>query len=263
MNKRLKGLIVITVNLFILIVIGGLWMQSIKNQRDKKSQSISIRIISGDSKDQLLETKDIITWFNQFYKKDVRKIPVYALDLKRLEEYVLTQPLVKKADIYVDAKNLLHADVYQRTPLMRIMDVSGDQYYIDEEGYKIPVSSKYSSRVVVATGQLAKIEGSRMKQKEWIYYSGLINIAKSIQRDSFVRSLVEQIDMDENGEFTLIPKVGNEKIFLGSSDMIDDKLERLKLFYKENMGRQGWNVYQLVNLKFKGQVIGKRIQQES
>jgi cell division protein FtsQ len=57
--------------------------------------------------------------------------------------------------------------------------------------------------------------------------------------------------------------VGSEKIFLGGPDMLLDKLDRLKLFYRENMGRQGWNVYKVVNLKFKGQVIGKRIQQES
>lgn len=78
-----------------------------------------------------------------------------------------------------------------------------------------------------------------------------------MKKDTFANSLIEQIYLDENGEFTLIPKIGNERIFLGNSEILEDKLMRLKLFYKENMGRQGWNVYQLVNLKFKGQVIGK------
>ena len=263
MNKRLKGLIVITVNLFILAGIGTLWINSFKRQRIQKPQALSIRILNDDSKEQLLETKDILSWFNVFYKKDIRKIPVYSLNLKELEEYIISQPLVKRADIYLDAKSLLHADIYQRSPLMRIVDINGNQFYLDEEGYKIPVSSKYSCRVLVATGPLARVDGRKLAAEEKLFYSGLINIAKAVSKDSFVRSLIEQIDMDENGEFTMIPKVGNEKIFLGSSEMIEDKLERLKLFYKENMGRQGWNVYQLVNLKFKGQVIGKKIQQES
>jgi cell division protein FtsQ len=263
MNKRMKGLVVITVNLFILMMICGLWMHSIKEQRIQKSQSLQIKIFAGDADEQLLETKDVLSWFHEFYKGDVRKIPTYNLNLKRLEEYILSQSLVRKADIYLDAKNLLHADIYQRSPLMRVLDISGNQYYLDEDGYKIPVSNKYASRVLVATGQLARIEGKRWVAKEKIYYSSLVKIAKAIRNDTFVRSLVEQIDMDGNGEFTLIPKVGNEKIFLGNADLIEDKFERLKLFYKENMGRQGWNVYQLVNLKFKGQVIGKKIQQES
>lgn len=263
MNKRMKGLVVITVNLFILLMICVLWMHSIREQRIQKSQTLQIKIHTVESDEQLLETRDVLVWFNEFYNKDVRKIPTYNLNLKKLEEYILSQSLVRKVDIYLDAKNSLHADIYQRSPLMRVLDISGSQYYLDEDGYRIPVSDKYSSRVLVATGQLAKIQGKRWVAKEKIYYSGLVKIAKAIRRDTFVRSLIEQIDMDGNGEFTLIPKVGKEKIFLGNSDLIEDKFERLKLFYKENMGRQGWNVYQLVNLKFKGQVIGKKIQQES
>ena len=69
--------------------------------------------------------------------------------------------------------------------------------------------------------------------------------------------------VDILNELDIYETISPEKIFLGSAEMIEDKLARLKLFYKENMGRQGWNVYQLVNLKFKGQVIGKKIQQES
>ena len=45
--------------------------------------------------------------------------------------------------------------------------------------------------------------------------------------------------------------------------MIEDKLDRLKLFYSENMGRQGWNVYQTISVKFKGQIVGKKSNQES
>lgn len=263
MNKRLKGLVVIIVNLFILICIGVLWINSIKRQGTQQSENLQIKIFTGESKEQLLERKDILSWFNEFYKKDIRKIPVNTMDLKRLEEYILSQALVKKVDIYLDSKNNVHADVYQRSPLMRIVDSNGDQYFMDEDGYKIPVSNKYSSRILVATGQLAKVDGQKLIPRERVYYAGLINVAKAIRKDSFIRSLIEQVDMDDKGEFTLIPKVGTEKIFLGSCEMIEDKLERLKLFYKENMGRQGWNVYQLVNLKFKGQIIGKRIQQES
>lgn len=263
MNKHVRGLIVISVNLIIVIFICALWLQSIKRQRILHAQSSEIRIHGTNGNQQLLEQKDIIVWLQEFYKKDLRKIPVYSLRLKQLEEYILSQPLVKRADIYMDGKNQLHVDVYQRIPLLRIIDISGNQYYLDEEGYKIPTSSKYASRVMVATGKLAPIEGRRLTSKERIFYSGLISVARAIHQDSFALSLVEQIDLDDKGEFTLIPKIGNEKIFLGGSDLIEDKLDRLKIFYKENMGRQGWNVYQLVNLKFKGQVIGKKLQQES
>ena len=103
----------------------------------------------------------------------------------------------------------------------------------------------------------------KLDKKQQLFYGSLIRIAEAIRADSFANSLVEQIDQDANGEFTLIPKIGNEKILLGGSDMIEDKLDRLKLFYSENMGRQGWNVYQTISVKFKGQIVGKKSNQES
>ncbi len=263
MKKGIKGLIVITVNLIILVVIGMIWLFSIKSQRIQNPISLQIQIHVESSGEQLLKKTDVSNLISKFYKKDIRKIPVYNLNLKNLEDFLISQPLVKKADIYLDGKNVLHADIYQRSPLIRIIDISGNQYFLDQEGFKIPVSNAYSSRVLVATGQLSEITGKQLHAKEKLFYKGLIFIAKTIRADTFVNALVEQIHIDNNGEYTLIPKVGNEKIFLGGPDMLHDKLDRLKLFYRENMGRQGWNVYQVVNLKYKAQIIGKRIHQES
>lgn len=263
MKNGLKGLLVITANLIILTLIGTLWLYSLKSQRVQNPISLKISIYTENGREKLLNEQQIINLVNTFYKKDIKKIPVYNLNLKSLENLLVSHALIRNADIYLDAKNILHADIYQRSPIIRIIDITGQQYYLDAEGYKIPVSDRYSSRVLVATGQLANIPGDRVRSKENLFYSGLLKIAKIIRADTFVNSLVEQIHIDDNGEFTLIPKVGSEKIFLGGPDMLLDKLDRLKLFYRENMGRQGWNVYKVVNLKFKGQVIGKRIQQES
>lgn len=263
MNGKIKGLLIICANLLIVLAIAALWLHAIKTHRNVKSEGISIRLVSELKGDSLISTKDVYGWLYSFYKKDPRKMPVWSLNLVKLEEFINSQELVKRSDIYLDSKEHLNIDIYQRHPIIRISDVQGNQYYLDEEGYKIPVSAKYTSRVLVATGNLAAIPGKSLDKTTRNYYSGLLDIAKALRKDTFANSLIEQIYLDENGEFTLIPKIGNERIFLGNSEILEDKLLRLKLFYKENMGRQGWNVYQVVNLKFKGQVIGKKIQQES
>lgn len=263
MNGRLKGLLIIFVNLTIVLAIAALWMQAIRKQRNERSEGIRVQIISESSADTLISTKEVYSWLYNFYKKDPRKMPVRSLNLVKLEEFINSQDLVKRSDIYLDSKEHLNIDIYQRHPIIRISDIQGNQFYLDEEGYKIPVSLKYTSRVIVATGNLSVVPGKSLDKKTRSYYSGLLDVAKALKKDTFANSLIEQIYLDENGEFTLIPKIGNERIFLGNSEILEDKLMRLKLFYKENMGRQGWNVYQLVNLKFKGQVIGKKLQQES
>lgn len=262
MNARLKGLIFITINLLILLAIGLSWIYAVKSKRIEKPKGLEISIETG-GKGGLLETADVKKWVLDFYKKDVRKVGIYALKLDQLEKYLLKQALVRKAELYVDPENTLHIALQQRQPVVRVVDVQGSQYYLDELGYKIPVSAKYGARVPVATGLWHPVSGDRLDDKGLMYYGSLLKLVTAIEADSFAHALIEQIDLDENGDFTLIPKIGQEKILMGGADALEDKLERLKLFYQENMGRQGWNVYETINLKFKGQIVGKKEKLES
>lgn len=262
MTGAVKGLLIITSNLLVLMLIGFLWLTSIKEKRIERLKGHSIEIISWSSS-KLLESKDVERWMLDFFKIDYKKIPLYKLQLKQLEDYISKQALVDKVELYIDSKAKIHIKVEERKPLVRIHDVSGKEYYLDAEGYKLPVSSQYGARVPVATGSLIPTDQHKLSKQQQLFYKSILNVGLAISQDSFMNALVEQIDQDENGEITLIPKIGTEKIILGSAENIADKLSRVKLFYRENMGRQGWNVYQSVNVKFKGQIIGKKLKQES
>ena len=79
-------------------------------------------------------------------------MPVFALRATELEHFLELQPTVHHAEVYIDAMENLHVDMYQRDPLLRIVEAQGAQYYIDVEGRKIPNSNRYSARVPVVTG---------------------------------------------------------------------------------------------------------------
>ncbi|MEZ4980905.1 MAG: hypothetical protein R2769_04815 [Saprospiraceae bacterium] len=50
--------------------------------------------------------------------------------------------------------------------------------------------------------------------------------------------MVEQIHVHDK-EFVLIPKIGKQKILLGTIDELQDKIDRLKIFYEKVMPREG------------------------
>lgn len=262
MKANVKGLLVISFNLLILLGIGILWMHSVKSKRIERVQSLVLNIETG-GQGALLEEKDIRQWIHKFYQKELTRIPVYALKLEQLEKYLKAQPLVRNVEAFMDPHNGLHLMIEQRHPVVRVVDMQGGQFYLDETGYVIPVSAKYASRVPVATGLLTSVGGEKLEGMRKMQYGALLQWVKAIETDSFARALVEQIDLDEHGDFVLIPKIGNEKILVGGAESIPDKLNRLRLFYRENLGRQGWNVYETINLKFKGQIVGKKEKLES
>ena len=44
-------------------------------------------------------------------------------------------------------------------------------------------------------------------------------------------------------------------VYLGKLENFEDKLARLKEFYKKGLNRVGWNKYSRINLEFNNQII--------
>lgn len=71
-------------------------------------------------------------------------------------------------------------------------------------------------------------------------------------------AMIEQIDITPQRVFEMIPKIGNQLIVFGNAADVDDKLSKLKLFYKEVMVKAGWNNYSVINVQYKNQVVARR-----
>src|SRR5690606_285270 len=84
------------------------------------------------------------------------------------------------------------------------------------------------------------------------------NVFEFIHTDPFWTAFIEQVYVDKFKGIILIPKVGNHTIVLGNSDDLEDKFSRLKIFYLEGLGKVGWEVYQQIDLSFKGQIVAKK-----
>ena len=48
---------------------------------------------------------------------------------------------------------------------------------------------------------------------------------------------------------------GDHLVYLGKLENFEDKLARLKEFYKKGLNRVGWNKYSRINLEFNNQII--------
>ena len=92
-----------------------------------------------------------------------------------------------------------------------------------------------------------------------IYYDSLLTnlyrLAMYITHDKFLKAQIDQIYVNESGEFELVPRVGNQLIILGSADDLEAKFKKLFAFYKYGLNKIGWNKYNTINLKYKNQVL--------
>ena len=176
------------------------------------------------------------------------------LKVRTLEQRLLANNYISSAEIFRDLKGILSVNVLLRRPQARVVQTDGPDAYIAEDGFILPVSSKFSSRVVLISGAGTQ-ELIASQNIEDSNFENIFDLVKYISADEFWRAQIAQIVMEENGELTLLPQVTKQKIEFGEPVNIDDKFDRLRTFYTRILPQKGWNSYSRVNVKYENQII--------
>jgi cell division protein FtsQ len=239
-----------------LLVIGVVLFKAIDDKKEASAEDRVIEIVPLGSGDLLINRSDVEKALVRSFGSDMTNVGLAQLDVERMERVLEQNPFVLDADIYIDQRNVLHIKITQREPILRVLG-SSSNYYLDKNGERMPYSKNFAARVIVATGNVAPYtpkfwEGKRTTLKE------LFTLTQLLLADEFLASFIQQIHVDKDGEFILVPLVGDQKIKLGEGQKLEDKLKRLKIFYQEGMPYAGWQVYDTINFKYNGQVVCRK-----
>lgn len=196
----------------------------------------------------------------------VENTPARSVDINRLEKLMYANPWVKKAEVFMTINGELNIELEQKEPVLRIINMRGENFYMDSEGNLMPWSARFTPRQLTATGNISETfqRWKRIRMSEIInndtlktrtILDDLYNMASFILADEFWTAQVDQIYVNANRELELVPKAGEHKIIFGTDDELAEKFWKLKTFYKEGLNYTGWNKYDTLNLKFKNQVV--------
>jgi cell division protein FtsQ len=187
------------------------------------------------------------------------------LEPSKMEQALLEHPAVKSANVYTGFDGVLHIEIEQRKPIVRVLDLLNNSYYIDKEGNYFPTLERFTCRVPVATGFITdrfhtrNMTISEVMANDSLSQTGVTDdiytYMQLIQRDELLMALTEQLYVNVDGEIELIPKAGPTSILLGTAEQAENKLSRLKVFYRKGLPAAGWDIYSALNLKYKDQII--------
>lgn len=201
-----------------------------------------------------LDESDIMELM-QLKKEGLKGANIDRVSLKGIEEKIKKQPFIKKADLYSDLKGNLVVRAELRRPLARIVRKDGPDGYIAEDGTIMPVSEKFTSRVVLVSGQYVSQILKQSNMHEKVETKNILDLIKRIRHDEFLKAQIAQLDIDSKSRVTFFPQVGDERIEFGKPDNTEIKFKKLMIFYKEILPRTGWNKYNRINLEYEGQII--------
>lgn len=182
--------------------------------------------------------------------RDLRDINIH-----KLENSLRSNPFIEFAKVYADMDGVIHVEIRQRQPLLRIINRANVQYYIDENGLKMPLSENFTANVLVANGLIDEDFTGKVDTLNTKLAKDLYRMAQFIKADTLWDSQIEQLYVDVKGDIEMVPRVGDHKIILGDADSLQTKFRNLLIFYKKAMPKVGWDTYKSINLKYSNQVV--------
>lgn len=204
-------------------------------------------IIDNKGKEQFINPSEIEKYISDKGLNPNGKI-LKDINTLEIEEAISSNPMIKKAEVFSTANGAIKVVITERKPVLRVMAANGDNYYVDEEGTRMPLSRRYTAYLPIASGAI----------KETFARGELYKFALFLQNNSFWNAQIEQIVVAPNDDVILIPRVGNQQIVLGGMDNYQKKLDNLMKFYLQEQNEIGWNKYSSINLKFDKQIVCTR-----
>ncbi len=173
--------------------------------------------------------------------------PMQQINTRTIEENLLKNPFVEKAECYKTQTGRVNIQMVQRLPVIHVKADNGDDYYVDEHG-NIMTNTTYASDLAIATGNISKKYAQKV----------LTRIGNYLIHHPLWRSQIQQINVLTDGTVEAVPKVGEHIIYFGTPVNLDQKFTRLEKFYRYGLCHAGWNKYSYINLEFNNQIICKK-----
>ena len=170
-----------------------------------------------------------------------------SISLAHLEDVLHRYPYIDQAQCHYTPDGHIVMMLTPRTPVLHVLDNSGRDYYIDNCGDIMP-RGYHTSNLIVLSGNVDSLTAGSL-------YAPL---ALRLNTDTFWMAQAQEIHINTKGDIELIPRVGGHIIELGDTSNLNDKLKRMRIFYREGLSRTGWKKYSRISLKYDGQVVCTR-----
>lgn len=167
--------------------------------------------------------------------------------LHRIEETVRRHPMVRTSECYATPRNEIRVRVTQRVPILRVVK-PGDAYLIDTDRKVMQARASVRDSVLVVTGAV----GVQIASTQ------LADFAEWLQDNSYWRSRVDHVTVQSPQMVYLYLRDGQPRVVMGSLYGYPRKLAKLRTFFERGTEATQDKHYTELDIRFRGQVIGRK-----
>jgi cell division protein FtsQ len=240
------------------VIAGILLLAAVARRKNSVIKELKVEVKKSSDLEAMITDGHVEDLIKKAFGSNLVNTQIEDLEIGRVEQVLEQDPSVADADAYMDANNCLRVKIKQREPILRIRDNNGSDYYLDEKGKKFPWSKVFTPRILVATGSIPAYQED-YQAKENSTLKNLVVLTEFLKENEFWNTMIQQVYVTDKQEFILVPLVGSHKIMFGDIDNMEDKFHKLDIFYHQGLAYKGWQEYDAVDVRYKGQVVGRKL----
>ncbi len=224
-----------------------------RQQQEKVCDDVIVKVKSVDV--QYISEQQILNTISGGRPDLMKGQLIKTFDLSQLENLLETNLWIRNAELFFDNKDVLHVNIIERQPVARIFSLSGESFYVDDMGEQLPVTADQIARVPVFTSFPTITKP--LQSRDSLLLIQIKETGAYMLKHNFWMAQIDQINIS-NYEMEMIPKLGKHNILFGDGTKVEQKFNRLLLFYKQIMSKTGWNYYSTLDVRFDKQLVAVR-----
>lgn len=232
-----------------------LLVSAIRTKDSKGCAGIEINI-AGNSGNFFLDKKEIKNVLTANGARELIGQHTAEFNLEQMESVLEKNIWVKNAELFFDNNQVLQVKVEEREPVARVFTVTGNSFYVDDSGDRLPLSENFSARVPMITS--FSTDAKHLNKADSSFLQQIKDVAQYILKDHFWMAQIEQVDITADRQLEMIPKLGDHVIRFGDATDAERKFHQLNLFYQQVSNRFGWNKYSIIDVQYNNQVVATK-----
>ncbi len=181
------------------------------------------------------------------YPGKIMGVPINQIDTRGINRYLGALNTFETVNSMVSASGELRIDVMPMIPVMRVF-VGDKSFYINKDGKHIASNAEFFNDVPVVSGRF-----TRKFQP-----SHVLPLVRFIRNDETMHELTSMIEARDSHNLLIIPKIAGHVINFGDTTRLEAKRNALRLFYRKVLPYKGWDEYDTISVKYRGQIVATR-----
>lgn len=181
------------------------------------------------------------------YEGKIKGIPTHRINTQAVEDYLSRLSNFETVECVITSDHYLRIDIVPMRPEVRIFDSKGS-YYINRTGKRIDSNAHFFVDVPVIKGEFT----------ETFPATTVLPLTRFIASDPFMSQLVAMIEAKDADNLLLVPRIHGHLINFGDTTRLTEKRDALKAMYRKVLPYKGWDTYDTISVRFRGQVVATR-----